>query len=143
MKITQISVFLENRSGRLYDVCMLLGENGINIRALNVAETESFGVLRMVVSDSAAAVKALKDGGFVANITEVVAVEVSDKPGGLAVILKALSDEDIDVEYMYGFVEKETNKALMVFRFENIDEAVEVLNNNEIKIATKEEIEGL
>ena len=143
MKITQISVFLENRKGRLYDVCSLLGDNKINIRALTIAETESFGVLRIVVDKSDEAVKLLKDSGFVANLTHVVAVEVGDKPGGLASVLKVFADNDVNIEYMYGFVEKFSDKALLVFRFADTDLAQQILAKNDIKVVTEKEIEGL
>lgn len=143
MKITQISVFLENRKGRLFEVCSLLGDNGINIRALTIAETESFGVLRTVVDKSDAAVALLRDHGFVANFTDVVAIEVPDKPGGLAAALKIFSDNDVNVEYMYGFVEKFSEKALLVFRFEDPDSAQEILAKHSISVVTKKEIEGL
>jgi len=143
MKITQISIFLENRKGRLLDVCSLLGENDINIRALTIAETESFGVLRIVVDKSDLAVDALRQNGFVANITDVVAVEVGDEPGGLAAVLKVLADNDVNVEYMYGFVEKFSNDALLVFRFEDSDLAQKILTESGIKIVTEEEIKGL
>jgi hypothetical protein len=143
MKITQISVFLENRKGRLYDVCSLLGANNVNIRALTIAETESFGVLRMVVDKCDAAVRLLRDHGFVANFTDVVAVEVPDNPGGLAAVLKIFADKDVNVEYMYGFVEKHSDKALLVFRFEDTDVAQQVLAKHSISIVTRNEIEGL
>ena len=143
MRISQISVFLENRQGRLYDACSLLGEKGINIRALTIAETESFGVLRIVVDKTNEAVEVLRYNGFTANITDVVAVEVSDEPGGLAEMLKLLSENKINVEYMYGFVEKSTDKALLVFRFEDTDAAQAVLAKNNIKIANREDIQGL
>src|SRR5512140_20388 len=109
MKITQISVFLENRKGRLADVATLLGKNAINIRALNIAETDDFGVLRLVVDKPAEAIQALKKGGFVANTTEIVAVEVGDRPGGLADILRVLSAGGMNIEYMYGFLEKKND----------------------------------
>jgi hypothetical protein len=143
MKITQISVFLENRKGRLYDVCSLLGRNSINIRALTIAETESFGVLRIVVDKSDAAVKLLRDSGFVANFTDVIAIEVPDQPGGLAAVLKVFADNNVNIEYMYGFVEKFSDKALLVFRFEDIDSAQKILAKNSISVVTKKEIEGL
>jgi hypothetical protein len=92
MKITQISVFLENRKGRLLEVCSVLGANDINIRGMTIAETESFGVLRIVVDKPEAAVQVLKANNFVANITDVIAVEVDDRPGGLAAVLRVLSD---------------------------------------------------
>ena len=143
MKITQISVFLENRKGRLSEVCSLLGDNDINIRALTIAETESFGVLRIVVDKSDAAVELLKANGFVANITDVVAIEVGDKPGGLAAVLRVFADNDINVEYMYGFVEKFSDKALLVFRFENTEAAQEILAAQNISVVAEKEIEGL
>ena len=143
MKITQISVFLENRKGRLFDVCALLGKNRINIRALTIAETQSFGVLRIVVDKSDTAVKLLKENGFVANLTDVVAIEVPDKPGGLADVLKVFADNDVNIEYMYGFVEKFSDKALLVFRFEDTDLAQRILAENNIKIVTEKDIEGL
>ncbi len=143
MKLTQISVFLENRKGRLYDVCNLLGKNNINIRALTIAETESFGVLRIVVDKSDLAVATLKKNGFVANLTSVIAIEVGDKPGGLAAILKILADNDVNVEYMYGFVEKFSDNALLVFRFEDVEKAQKILLEKNVKIVTSREIEGL
>ena len=143
MKIKQISIFLENRKGRLYDVCSLLGKNDINIRALNVAETESFGILRIVVNKPDAAVKVLKDADIVAKITDVIAIEVDDRPGGLADILKALADEDVNIEYMYGFVEKSSDKALMVFRFDDVDKAAAILKKHNIKIVTEQGVREL
>ncbi|HSW01316.1 MAG TPA: ACT domain-containing protein [Sedimentisphaerales bacterium] len=143
MKITQISVFLENRKGRLYDVCSLLGGQGVNIRALTIAETESFGVLRVVVDKSEAAIKLLRENQFVANFTDVVAIEVPDQPGGLASILKILSEHDVNIEYMYGFVEKFSDKALLVMRFEDTDLAQQILAKQKIHVVTEKEIEGL
>lgn len=119
MKIKQISVFLENRKGRLYDICSMLGKAGINIRALTIAETETFGVLRMVVDKPSAAAELFHENSITANQTDVVAVEVPDEPGGLANVLGVLTDNDINVEYMYGFVEKFSEKALLVFRFDD------------------------
>ncbi|MBM4024687.1 MAG: ACT domain-containing protein [Planctomycetes bacterium] len=143
MKITQISIFLENRKGRLYDVCSLLGTNHVNIRALTIAETESFGVLRIVVDKSDLAIQLLRDHHFVANFTDVVAIEVPDQPGGLASILKILADNDVNVEYMYGFVEKFSDKALLVMRFEDTEFAQQVLAKNNIRIVAEKDIEGL
>lgn len=134
MKITQISIFLENRKGRLYDVCSLLGDNGINIRALTIAETENFGVLRIVTSDAEKAVKALKENGFAANITDVVIVEVEDRPGGLAKVLKTLNDNKINIEYMHAFMTKHGDNSYMVFRFDDPDSAIKVLKENRINI---------
>jgi hypothetical protein len=143
MKITQISVFLENRKGRLYDVCSLLGRNDVNIRALTIAETESFGVLRIVVDKSDFAIKLLRENQFVANFTDVVAIEVPDKPGGLASILKILAENDVNIEYMYGFVEKFSDKALLVMRFEDTDFAQQILAKNNIRAVAEKDIQGL
>jgi hypothetical protein len=143
MKITQISIFLENRKGRLYDVCSLLGRNDVNIRALTIAETESFGVLRIVVDKSDLAIQLLRDNHFVANFTEVVAIEVPDKPGGLASILKIFADNDVNIEYMYGFVEKFSDKALLVMRFEDTDFAQQILAKHNIHVVAEKDIQGL
>jgi hypothetical protein len=143
MKIKQISIFLENRKGRLYDVCSLLGKNNINIRALNVAETESFGILRIVVDKPDIAVKVFKDANITAKITDVIAIEVDDRPGGLADTLKFFADEDVNIEYMYGFVEKSSDKALMVFRFDDVDKAAKILKKHNIKIVTEQGVREL
>lgn len=140
MKITQISVFLENRKGRLFEVCSLLGKNKINIRALTIAESPEFGILRVVVNKPEEAKKVLKDAGFVANQTEIVAIEIGDKPGGLAEVLSILNKNDVNIEYMYGFVEKSANKALMVFRFEDPDKAIDILKKNKINIIGSKDI---
>jgi hypothetical protein len=143
MKITQISVFLENTKGRLYDACSLLSDNNINMRALTIAESPEFGILRLVVDRPEDAVTLLKKNGFAANLTEIVAIEADDRPGGLANILKTLSDNDINVEYMYGFVEKRADKALLVFRFEDPDKAIRVLEQHRIRVIGKQELNNL
>jgi hypothetical protein len=143
MKLTQISVFLENRKGRLHEVCSMLGNAGINIRALTIAETETFGVLRIIVDKSDAALELFSRNNVTANRTEVVAVEVEDRPGGLANILKSLSEHDVNVEYMYGFIEKFTEKALLVFRFDDTEKAGKVLAAHGINVVTSKDIQGL
>ncbi|MCU0651206.1 MAG: ACT domain-containing protein [Candidatus Omnitrophica bacterium] len=140
MKLIQISIFLENKKGRLLDVCSLLGANKINIRALTVAESDNFGVLRLVVDKPQEATSLLKANKFVANLTEIVGVEVPDKPGGLADVLKILSKHNINVEYMYGFLEKSSNRALLVFRFDNTDTAIEVLKANKIRVVGQKDM---
>jgi hypothetical protein len=143
MKLTQISIFLENRKGRLYDVCSLLGKHKINIRALTVAESEQFGILRIVVDKPEQTAALLKKNGFVASLTEIVAVEVADKPGGLAEILKVFSQSNINVEYMYGFVEKKSDKAMLVFRFDEPDKAIVLLKKKKIKVIGRKEMGDL
>lgn len=140
MKITQISIFLENKKGRLAEVCRLFGQKGINMRALTVAESEQYGVLRVVVDKTELAIEALKEQGFVAKLTDIVAVEVEDRPGGLAAILDLLSEAGINIEYMYAFVEKHTDKALLVFRFANPDAAISLLSKNGISVVGNKDI---
>ena len=136
----QLSVFLENKKGRLFDVCSFLGEHKVNIRALTVAESDNFGVLRLLVKDPHGTARLLKDNGFVVNETEVVAVEVDDRPGGLARVLGTINKHHINVEYMYGFVEPSSSKAMMVFRFDDSLKAVEVLKAEHIKIVEKKDL---
>jgi hypothetical protein len=143
MKMTQISVFLENKTGRLYDVCELLDDNGINMRAMIIAETEEYGVLRMIVDQPDSTLSLLRAGSFTANITQVTAVEVEDKPGALKAILKVLSDGKVNIEYMYGFTEKFADKAILVFRFEDSAHAKKVLTANNISVVTDENIKDL
>ena len=143
MKITQISVFLENRKGRLFEICSLLGSAGVNIRALTIAETETFGVLRMVVDKPKEAVELFRKNNVTANQTEVVAVEVPDNPGGLAEVLGILRENEVNVEYMYGFVEKQSDKALLVFRFDNPEKAHQVLAKSGLSVVDEKGIQGL
>jgi hypothetical protein len=143
MKITQISIFLENHAGRLHEVTALLGREKINIRALTVAESRDFGVLRIVTDQPQKTLDILKANGFVASLTDIVAVEVTDTPGGLSGILGILSENRVNVEYMYGFVEKFSDKALLVFRFDDPDKALAVLTQNNINVIGKKEIENL
>ena len=134
MKVEQISVFLENKSGRLADVARSLGDAGINIRALSIADSSDFGILRIIVNDNDKALEVLKKKGVTTSKTEVVAVEVSDKPGGLAHVLDLLARESINVEYMYAFVERSSDNAVIVFRFDEMDSAIKVLSLNGVVI---------
>ncbi|HBX24101.1 MAG TPA: ACT domain-containing protein [Desulfotomaculum sp.] len=134
MKVKQISVFLENKSGRLAQVTRVLGEQNINIRALSIADTTDFGILRLIVNDPDSAYQALKEAGFTVSTTDVIAVEVGDEPGGLARIMEILQQRGINIEYLYAFLQKATNAALVVFRVELIDEAIDVLQKNNVNI---------
>ncbi|MBI5102119.1 MAG: ACT domain-containing protein [Nitrospirae bacterium] len=140
MKVEQISVFLENKSGRLADVTNVLGGAGINIRALSLADTTDFGILRLILNDSEKAKEVLKENGFTVGKTEVIAVEVSDRPGGLAEILNVMKDNGINVEYMYAFVQKSGGNAIIIFRFDELEKAIGVLKAAGIRILTGEEI---
>ena len=127
MKVEQISVFLENKPGTLEHATRVLKEANINIRTLSVAETADFGILRLIVNDVEKANNALKESGFRVSKTPVVAVEVPDKPGGLHSIMEVVSKEGINVEYLYAFVEKSGENAVIIFRFDNPEKAIEVL----------------
>lgn len=134
MKVEQISVFLENKAGRLAEVTRLLGEGGVNIRALSLADTSDFGILRLIVNDNEKAKKILKENGFTVGKTNVVAIEVEDRPGGLARILDILYRAGINVEYMYAFVQQSGENAVIIFRFDNLDEAIRVLQENGVTV---------
>ena len=127
MKVKQISLFLENRAGRLAEAARTLGEAGVNIRALSLADTADFGILRMIVDDVDRAVDALRATGHTVRVTEVAAVRVADRPGGLAEVLTTLERIGLNVEYMYAFVEKTTGQAVLVFRFDPIELALAAL----------------
>jgi hypothetical protein len=134
MRAEQISVFLENKAGRLAEVTGILAEAKVNIRALALADTSDFGVLRLIVDNNEKAVEALKNRGFTVGRTDVLAVEVEDRPGGLHSILDLLNEAGINVEYMYAFVQHSGENAVMIFRFDHIDEAVRVLEKNNVKV---------
>lgn len=138
MKTEQLSVFLENKAGRLAEVTRTLHEAGINIRALSLADTSDFGILRLIVCEHERAKTILKEKGFTIGRTAVVAVEVEDKPGGLNAILHLLAETTINVEYMYAFVQKNTNNATLIFRFDKIDQAIDLLTANNIRIISGE-----
>jgi hypothetical protein len=140
MRVQQISIFLENKSGRLAKVTETLGENSINIRALSIADTTDFGILRLIVDRPEQAVKALRETGFVVSTTEVLAVELDDTPGALSGAMHALDGVQINIEYLYAFVQKDPQKALVVFRVEQLDEAVKVLRENGITLLSSEEV---
>ena len=143
MQVEQISIFIENKSGRLAEVTRVLGNQGINIRALSLADTSDFGILRLIVDQTDLAKATLKEQGFTVSKTEVVAVEVPDQPGGLYSILKVLDDAKVNVEYMYAFVERCGENAVIIFRFDNTDEAIKVLQHNGISILEGERINGM
>lgn len=133
MKIKQLSVFLEDKKGQLCDACERLGRQGINIRALNITETPDCAILRMIVDQPAAAHNVLQDAGHMVHEADVVVVEVRDRPGGLGHILRLLNHAEVDVEYMYGFFEKAPDRALLVFRFDRIDDALAVFSRQGIR----------
>lgn len=143
MHVEQLSIFLENRSGRLAEVTNVLARASINIRALSLADTADFGILRLIVNDTERARQALRESGFTVEKTPVVAIEVPDRPGGLAGILAVIKDNGINVEYMYAFVEKSGQNAIVVFRFDDPDRSVDVLRKAGVRILSGKELSAL
>ncbi|NPU85607.1 MAG: ACT domain-containing protein [Syntrophaceae bacterium] len=140
MKVEQISVFLENKPGVLEEVMKALKEANINIRTLSLADTSDFGILRLIVNDVTATSTILKAKGFRVSRTTVVAVEVPDRPGGLHSILEALGGEAINIEYLYAFVEKSGENAVIIFRYDNPDRAIEVLQKKGFSVLSGEKL---
>ncbi len=143
MLVEQIAVFVENTAGRLAAITRILADNDINIRALAVADTSDFGILRLIVDDVEQAMSVLQAGGFTVGKTDVVAVEIEDKTGGLVLVLESLYQAGINVEYMYAFANKASENAVLIFRFENMEEAMVALNKTGIKLVDKKQIAQL
>jgi len=140
MKVNQISVFLENKSGRLADVTRVMAENKINIRALCIADTIDYGLLRLIVNDPDKAREVLHKEGFTVTQTPVLALEIPDRPGGLAEVIAILAKKDINVEYIYAFVGRSGENAVVIFRVERVDEAIEVLQQGGAKLLSGEQV---
>ena len=134
MKVEQISIFLENKPGGLEEVTRLLKDAGINIRTLSMADTTDFGVLRLILNDVEKASRVLKENGLRFSRTTVVAVEVPDRSGGLHEILAVLTKNGINVEYLYAFVERSGQNAVIIFRFDAPEAAIEVLQKNGLTV---------
>lgn len=143
MKIKQISVFLENKRGRLYEALKALAEEGINIRALSIADTSEFGILRIIVTDPEKAKNILEKNDFTVKLTNVVAMAVKDKPGGLAESLKHLYEANINIEYIYAFVEKSGEKAVVVLRTENLDKTISILQEKGVILLSWDDVLAL
>jgi hypothetical protein len=139
MKVEQLSIFLENKVGRLAEVTTILAQAGINIKALSLADTSEFGILRLIVDKSEEAQATLKEKSITVGRTSVVAVGVPHTPGGLDNILQILEKRGVNVEYMYGFP-YQSAEAIMIFRFDRTEFAVEVLQHNGVRIFTSNEI---
>jgi hypothetical protein len=143
MKVKQLSIFLENQSGRLAEVMGSLGKEGVNIRALSLADTSGFGILRLILNDIQKGREVLKTQGFTVSETDVIAVEIPDKPGGLANVLTVLAGKSINIEYMYAFVEKSQENAVVIFRVEDIDNAISALQSGGVKILEAQQVYAL
>ena len=134
MKIHQLSLFLENKPGQVIDPCRVLSKAGIDIRTLSLADTEQFGILRLIVSDWKSAAEILEHAGYAVNVTEVVALEVPDRPGGLAGLMDLLEASGINIEYMYAFPFGRGDRAVLIFRFDHPDAAIERLQSAGVNV---------
>ncbi len=135
MVLKQVSVFLENKSGRLAEVAKVMGENDIDISALSIADTTDFGILRLIVNKPDKAVRVLDENGFTVGTTEVIAISVEDQPGGLAAALNTLDQAKVDIEYMYAFIgNRASGRAMVIIRVENPETAIAALKQNGIDV---------
>ena len=143
MGVRQISVFLENKAGRLSDFTKVLGDNNVDISALSIADTAHFGILRLIVNNPDLAETVLKKNGYTVSISNVIAIAIDDNPGALAKALEVLTDEDITIEYIYAFTGKTENKALVVLKVEDIEKATELLRSRNIRVLDDSEVYSL
>ena len=143
MSIKQISVFLENRPGKLFELTQLLADNGIDMRALSIAETTDFGIARLIVDDAYAAAQVLKEGQFIAQFSDVLAFAVPDEPGGLYRLLSEFNEARVNIEYMYAFLGSEKGRAYMIFRVTDTAAAEKALSARGLKSLDLEELENI
>ena len=143
MTIEQLSVFVENKPGKLVETLEILAKAGIDLRALSLADTADFGILRIIVDRPADALKALQDSGYLIRSNDVIPVSIGDKPGGLAKVLRILADAGVDVEYTYAFVAHASDKAYVILRVADNDVAIKILNENSIPLLSGEDMFGV
>lgn len=143
MIIKQLSIFVENKKGRLAEITQTLADSGVDIRALSIADTTDYGILRLIVNDPDTALKALKNEGMTVSLTDVIAVAVPDTPGGLNKAVKVLSAEKISIEYMYAFINPRKDTAFVILRVEDNERAIDVLTRGGVKLMKNEEIYSL
>ena len=144
MSVKQISVFLENRPGCLFEMTKVLADSNIDMRGLSLAETSDFGIVRLIVDDVLGTATVLKDSGFVSSLTDVLAVSVANVPGGLSRVLEVLHNADINVEYMYAILgNKKSENAYMIFRVNDNEKASAVLNDAGVKLVDQSELSAL
>ncbi|MCL2348164.1 MAG: hypothetical protein FWC50_07860 [Planctomycetaceae bacterium] len=140
MKIRQLSLFIENKPGHLRAACRLLADAGIDIKTMALADTEQFGILRFIVKNWQKALQVFKNAGLVVKESDLIAVMVDDRPGGLADLLDSIDQANLNVEYMYGFSSRIQGKAVMLFRFNDLDSALRVLQENQVAILSDEDL---
>lgn len=140
MIIKQLSIFVENKTGRLAEITEVLAKNEVDIRALSIADTKDFGILRLIVNDPDTAVAKLKEDGFTVSLTKVICIAIEDKPGGLANAMSLLNNNKIGVEYMYAFISREEKDAYVILRVENNESAIDTLTKNGFRVLSSDEI---
>ena len=143
MFIKQLSLFVENKSGRLAEITSIIAGAGIDIRALSIADTTNFGILRIIVDKPDEAERILREAGLTVSLTNVIAIGIPDVPGGFAHAMKALSDAEISVEYMYAFISRDKGKAFVIIRVDNDEKAMEALRDAGVVLLSAEEIHGM
>ena len=143
MVVKQISIFVENKEGRIKKAIDTLAKEDINIRALSIADTTKYGILRLIVSDNEKAIEALEKDGFIVKENDVIIVGVPDEPNGLNSTLALFENQDINLEYLYAFVSSKTDEAIVVMRLENMEKAIEVLENSNAKLLDSEDIKEI
>ena len=141
MTFDQLSVFIENKPGKLLEALEILASAGVDMRALSLADTADFGILRIVVDKQDEALDALKDAGYLVKVNRVITVEVSDTPGGFAQIMRYLTNSGIDVEYTYAFFAHSHNKAYVILRVNDNELAIKVLTDNGVKLLSNEDLQ--
>ncbi len=140
MFIDQISVFMENKKGRLAHLTRALADNGIDLISLSIADTTDYGIMRAMVSDTEKAQQVLKQAGFMVSTTKVLGVVVPDTPGGLADVLQIFDDGNISIDYLYSFVQSRSNNAIIIFKVEACDDAIKLLTSKGIKLLTQQQL---
>ena len=143
MAVKQISIFVENKEGRIKKAIDTLARAGINIRALSIADTTKYGILRLIVSDNEKAIEALENDGFIVKENEVIVLAVPDEPNGLNSTLAIFDEKDINLEYLYAFVSSKTDEAIVAMRLENMEKAIEALENSNVKVLDESDIKEL
>ena len=143
MKIKQFSIFIENQPGRLYKALEILAQEDVNIRALSLADTSEFAILRLVVNSPEKGMEILEKNNFIVKLTDIIGVELDDTPGGLTKVLKILNDENIDLEYLYAFTHDQTSKAILLMHANDLDEMINVLDSNNAKIVPADVVYNL
>ena len=143
MAVKQVSVFVENKEGRIKKAIDTLAKENINIRALSIADTTKYGILRLIVSDNEKAINALEKDGFIVKENEVVLLAIKDEPNGLNSTLAIFEDKKLNLEYVYAFVSTKVDEAIVVMRFENMEKAIEALKDSDVKVLDEEDIKEL